>query len=53
MINREEKIVTIDKCNLHDTDVAFADFMRKSEECFNQRAFKNPKYYKTLSPFLI
>lgn len=50
MINREEKIVTVDKCNLHDTDVAFADFMRKSEECFNQRALNNPKYFKTLSP---
>ena len=49
-MNREEKFVTVDKCNLHDADVAFADFMRKSEECFNHRACKNPKYYKTLSP---
>lgn len=50
MMNREEQLVTVNKQELHDVDTAFADFMKKSEECFNERSRLNPQYYKTLSP---
>lgn len=49
-MNKEVKIVTIDKQELHDTQIAFADFMKKSEECFNERSHQNPSYYKNLTP---
>ena len=49
-MNREEKLVTVNKHELHDTEIAFADFMKKSEECFNERSRLNPKHYKALSP---
>ena len=49
-MNREEKIVTVNKQELHDTEIAFADFMKKSEECFNERSRLNPNHYKSLSP---
>ena len=38
MMNREEQLVTVNKQELHDVDTAFADFMMKSEECFNERS---------------
>ena len=47
---KEDKFVTINKRELHDADHAFADFMRKSEACFNKRALSNPRFYRTLSP---
>jgi len=50
MTNREENIVAIDKSELHNTKKAFSDFMKKSEECFNERSRQNPKYYKDLTP---
>lgn len=49
-MNREEKIVAVGKQELHDTDRAFSEFMSKSEECFNEWARQNPKYYKGLTP---
>lgn len=49
-MNREEKFVTVNKQELHNTETAFADFMRKSEECFNNRSRQDPDYYRTLSP---
>lgn len=49
-MNREEKFVTVNKQELHDTEIAFADFMKKSEECFNERSRMDPVYYRTLSP---
>ena len=47
---REKKIVAVDKSELHDTHEVFADFMKKSEDCFNEHARQNPKEYKNLSP---
>jgi len=49
-MNREENVVAVGKQELHDTDKAFSEFMRKSEECFNERACQNPKFYKSLTP---
>ena len=49
-MNREEQIVTVNKQELHDVDTAFADFMMKSEKCFNERSRLNPQYFKTMSP---
>ena len=50
MMNREEQLVTVNKQELHDEDIAFADFMKKSEECFNERSRLDPMHFKTLSP---
>ncbi len=50
MKTEEEKIVTVNKQERHNTEVAFADFMKKSEACFNERSRLNPAYYKSLSP---
>lgn len=47
---REEKIVAVDRSEMHDTHNAFVDFMKKSEECFNEHARQNPKEYKSLTP---
>lgn len=49
-MNRDEKIVTVNKQELHDTEIAFADFMKKSEEYFNARSRMDPNYYRSLSP---
>ena len=50
MMNREEQLVTVNKQEIHDVDSAFADFMMRSEECFNERSRLNPQHYKTMSP---
>lgn len=49
-MNREENIVTVNKQELHHPEVAFADFMRKAEECLNERSRLDPNYYRNLSP---
>ncbi len=49
-MKRDEGVVTIHKRDLHDAKLAFADFMKKSEECFNAHSRNNPSYYHGLSP---
>lgn len=49
-MNRDENIVAVGKHELHDTENAFSDFMKKSERCFNEWAYQDPAYYKSLTP---
>ena len=46
----EENIITIRERDIHEADKAFADFMKKTEKCFNERSLANPKLYKDCSP---
>lgn len=36
---------------MHQADLAFAEFMQKTEDCFNERSLENPDFYKKISPF--
>lgn len=49
-MNREEKIVAINKPEVHSLNKAFSEFMALSENEFNLRSQKDPKLYKGLSP---
>lgn len=49
-MNREENVVAVGKQELHDTDKAFSEFMKKSEIYFNERSRQDPKRYKSLTP---
>ncbi len=45
-----EKIISINKRDINSVNEAFAEFMRLSENEFNDRSKKDPKLYKGLSP---
>ena len=49
-MNREENIVTIRNRDINEANKAFADFMHKTEECFNEKSKKNPMLYRNCSP---
>lgn len=49
-MNREENIFTIRNRDINEANKAFADFMRKTEECFNEKSKKNPNLYRNCSP---
>lgn len=46
----EENIVTIHRRDIRSANLAFAEFMRLSEQEFNLRSKRNPKLYKGISP---
>ncbi len=50
MVYNEKHFVSVHKRELRDVEIAFANFMRKSEEHFNDCSRRNPKHYKTMSP---
>ena len=45
-----ENIISIRKRDISEANKAFDDFMRKTEDCFNQRSINNPTLYKNVSP---
>jgi hypothetical protein len=49
-MKNEKKVISIHKRELRDEDSAFADFMSKSEEYFNECSRRDPKSYKDMSP---
>lgn len=46
----EEKIIAIRNRSIDDANAAFADFMHKTEDCFNQRSKQDPNLYKNVKP---
>jgi len=46
----EENIIAIRKRSIDDANAAFADFMHKTEDCFNQRSKQDPNLYKNVKP---
>lgn len=49
MVTQKYNIIAIRENNIHDADIAFADFMHKAETCFNEKSKANPKLYKGIS----
>ena len=48
-MNKEESIIAIRNRDINEANRAFADFMHKTEKCFNERSRSNPKLYKSCS----
>lgn len=46
----EENIIAIRNRSIDDANAAFADFMQKTEDCFNQRSKQHPNLYKNVKP---
>lgn len=46
----EERIIAIRNRSIDDANAAFADFMHKTEDCFNQRSKQDPNLYKNVKP---
>lgn len=46
----EENIIAIRNRSIDDANAAFADFMQKTENCFNQRSKNDPLLYKGVKP---
>ena len=49
-MKNEENIIQIRQKDIHQADLAFAEFMQKTENCFNERSNADPKRYKKVSP---
>lgn len=47
---KEENIIAIHNRSIDEANKAFADFMRLTEECFNEKSRRNPSLYKSCSP---
>lgn len=45
----EENIITIYNRDINEANKAFADFMMKMEQCFNERSIQNPMLYRNCS----
>ena len=45
-MNTEEGIIAIRNRDINEANKAFADFMKKTEDCFNERSIHNPKLYR-------
>lgn len=45
-----ENIIAIRNHDIDAANAAFADFMRKTEDCFNQKSKQDPCLYKDVSP---
>ncbi len=45
----KENIIAIHNRDITEANKAFSDFMKKTEDCFNERSIANPKLYKNLS----
>jgi len=50
MINRDENIIAIHNRSIDEANRAFADFMCKTEECFNEKSKRNPTLFRDCSP---
>ena len=50
MINRDENIIAIHNRSIDEANRAFADFMCKTEACFNERSRENPALFRDCSP---
>lgn len=49
-MKKQENIIQIRQRDMHQADLAFAEFMQKTEDCFNERSLENPDFYKKISP---
>lgn len=49
-MKKEENIIQIRQRDIYQADLAFAEFMQKTEDCFNERSSENPNAYKKISP---
>ena len=50
MKEREENIIAIHNRSIDEANRAFAEFMRMTEDCFNEKSRNNPLLYKSCSP---
>lgn len=50
IMKKEENIIQIRQRDIHQADWAFAEFMQKTEDCFNNRSIENPNAYKKITP---
>ncbi len=48
-MSEKENIIAIRNRDISEANKAFDDFMRKTENCFNERSKANPKLYKGIS----
>ncbi len=46
----KSNIIAIRNRNIREANEAFDDFMKKTEQCINERSAKDPKSYKQFSP---
>ena len=49
-MKQEEHIIQIRQRDIHQADAAFAEFMKLTEESFNERSNATPTLYKNISP---
>jgi len=49
-MSKEENIIQIRQRDVHQADLAFAEFMNKTELSFNERSVANPSLYKKITP---
>ncbi|MBO5601090.1 MAG: hypothetical protein J5957_00595 [Prevotella sp.] len=49
-INSSDNIISIRNRDVNEANVAFAEFMQMSEDCFNEKSQSNPLLYKNISP---
>ncbi len=49
-MKNEENIIQIRQRDIHQANLAFAEFMQKTEDCFNERSKSDPNLYKKISP---
>lgn len=49
-MKQEEHIIQIRQHDIHQADAAFAEFMKLTEDCFNERSSSTPTLYKNISP---
>lgn len=48
-MKQEENIIAIRNRDINEADKAFAEFMQKTEDCFNERSRLNPQLYSRCS----
>lgn len=49
-MKKEENIIQIRQRDIHQANLAFAEFMQKTENSFNERSKLDPNLYKRVSP---
>lgn len=49
-MKKEEHIIQIRQRDINQADKAFAEFMKLTEDCFNERSSSAPTLYKNISP---
>ena len=49
-IESTDNIISVRNRNIKEADMAFAEFMQKTEDCFNDRSKANPQKYSKCTP---